>query len=197
VVAQAQPTRAHVALVELEAQGRLAALVTQNVDGLHTRAGQREVVDLHGRIDRVICLECRALHARAEIQHQLAASNPQWAHLRADIAPDGDADLDGAAFDEFRLPSCPRCAGLIKPDVVFFGENVPRERVHAAHAALQSADALLVVGSSLMVYSGFRFARMAHERGLPIAILTRGVTRADSLATAKFDLDCDALAAVV
>lgn len=197
IVARAMPARAHAALVALEEQGRLAALVTQNVDGLHTRAGQREVIDLHGRIDRVICLDCDTRLDRAEIQQRLAADNPEWTHLRADSAPDGDADLDVAAFGEFRVPACPRCGGLLKPDVVFFGENVPRERVQVAHAALQSADALLVVGSSLMVYSGYRFARLAHELGLPLAILTRGITRADDIATAKFDLDCEVLAMLV
>ena len=197
LVAQARPTRAHTALAALEAQGRLAALVTQNVDGLHSRAGQREVIDLHGRIDQVICLACATLHARAAVQQQLAAENPDWAQLRAGSAPDGDADLELVDFGAFRIPNCPHCGGMLKPDVVFFGENVPRERAHAAHTAMHAADALLVVGSSLMVYSGYRFARLAHERGLPLAILTRGVTRADALATAKFDLDCDSLATAI
>jgi NAD-dependent SIR2 family protein deacetylase len=195
VVAQARPTRAHEALVTLEAQGRIAALVTQNVDGLHARAGQRDVVDLHGRIDQVVCLGCSDRRLRADVQVQLAEENPDWVNLHARSAPDGDADLDRVDFGAFRVPSCRRCGGMLKPDVVFFGENVPRERVQAAQAAVQAADAMLVVGSSLMVYSGFRFARLAHERGVPLGILTRGITRADALATAKFDLDCDALAA--
>ena len=196
VVARARPNRAHAALAALERQARLAGLITQNVDGLHTRAGHRAVVDLHGRIDQVICMDCALRVARADLQLQLAAANPGWADLTAATAPDGDADLERIAFDDFRVPTCPRCDGLLKPDVVFFGENVPRERVAAAQAALAEADALLVIGSSLMVYSGFRFARSAHERGLPLAILTRGVTRADALATLKLDADCEtALAA--
>jgi len=191
LVAQAEPNRAHAALVTLEAQGRVAGLVTQNVDGLHSRAGQRSVIDLHGRIDQVICMTCATRIMRAEIQDRLAADNPAWARLRATAAPDGDADLNHATFDDFTPPPCPLCAGLLKPDVVFFGENVPRDRVENAQSALAGADAMLVVGSSLMVYSGFRFARMAHERSLPLAILTRGVTRADALATLKLDADCE------
>ena len=195
LVARARPNRAHAALVELEANGRLTALVTQNVDGLHTRAGQRSVIDLHGRIDQVICTVCTTRIARVDIQQQLADANPSWADVRAATAPDGDADLERVACDHFVPPRCPRCDGLLKPDVVFFGENVPRERVVAAHSALADADAMLVIGSSLMVYSGFRFARMARERGMPLAILTRGVTRADALATLKLDADCEALLA--
>ncbi len=189
-VSRAQPNRAHAALVALEARGTIASLVTQNVDGLHERAGHRDVIDLHGRIDRVMCVECRAGIDRAEIQLRLVELNPEWLNLAAPTAPDGDADLQRADFDAFRAPVCPHCGGMLKPDVVFFGENVPRERVVATHAALERADAMLVVGSSLMVYSGFRFARMARERGVPLTILTRGVTRADGIATLKLDADC-------
>lgn len=190
VVAHAQPNAAHAALVALETQGRLAALVTQNVDGLHTRAGQRTAIDLHGRIDHVVCLDCGARETRAAIQQRLADDNPAWADLSAATAPDGDADLERFDFDHFRAPACAACGGMLKPDVVFFGENVPRERVAATLAALESADAMLVVGSSLMVYSGYRFARQARERGLPLALLTRGVTRADAIASLKLDADC-------
>jgi len=191
VVARAQPNRAHAALVALEERGRITSLVTQNVDGLHTRAGHRAVVDLHGRIDQVVCMNCSARTDRAEIQMRLAESNPAWSGLTAETAPDGDADLDRMDFSSFRAPTCSHCDGLLKPDVVFFGENVPRQRVAETHAALAQADAMLVVGSSLMVYSGYRFARMAHERGMPLAILTRGVTRADELATLKLDIGCE------
>jgi NAD-dependent SIR2 family protein deacetylase len=189
-VARAQPNAAHRALVTLEAQGRTTALVTQNVDDLHARSGQRDVIDLHGRIDDVICLDCNRRLARREIQQRLADEHPEWTALTAATAPDGDADLERVDFSGFRAPSCPGCGGLLKPDVVFFGENVPAERVTAARAALERSDAMLVVGSSLMVYSGFRFARMAHAAGLPLAILTRGVTRADDVATLKLDADC-------
>jgi NAD-dependent SIR2 family protein deacetylase len=196
VVARAKPNRAHDALVTLEARGRIASLITQNVDGLHTRAGQRAVIDLHGRIDQVICMNCSTRVARAEIQQRLVASNPAWSNLTAATAPDGDADLDRFAFDDFEPPACARCSGMLKPDVVFFGENVPRERVEQAQCALADADAMLVIGSSLMVYSGFRFARMAREHGLSLAILTRGVTRADSMADLKLDADCEHALAV-
>jgi len=194
VVAQARPNRAHAALVALEARGHIGLLVTQNVDGLHTQAGQRAVLDLHGCIAQVICLDCGERIPRARVQQWLVVRNPGWASLVAATAPDGDADLEHLPFQDFCIPACERCGGMLKPDVVFFGENVPRERVVATQLALESADAMLVVGSSLMVYSGFRFARMAHERGLPLAILTRGVTRADAIASLKLDAACDLLA---
>ena len=192
VVEQARPNLAHVALATLEAQGRTAMLVTQNVDRLHTRAGQQSVIDLHGRIDQVACLACAVRLPRASVQAMLADAHPEWTAITANAAPDGDADLEHLDLGGFRPPPCPQCGGPLKPDVVFFGENVPRARVEAAADAMHRADAMLVVGSSLMVYSGYRFARMAHEAGLPLAILTRGVTRADDLATLKLDADCEA-----
>jgi NAD-dependent SIR2 family protein deacetylase len=191
MLARALPNRGHAALVALEEHGKLTALVTQNVDGLHTRAGQQAVVDLHGRIDAVVCLVCTTRISRATIQQQLIDAYPGWTIHNATTAPDGDADLEDIDLRDFRPPPCPDCGGTLKPDVVFFGENVPGERVAAACAALDDADAVLVVGSSLMVYSGFRFARMAREAGLPLAILTRGITRADHLATVKLDDDCE------
>jgi NAD-dependent SIR2 family protein deacetylase len=191
VVASAHPNRAHVALASLEAKGKVSMLVTQNVDGLHSRAGQREIIDLHGRIDQVVCPACTTRVPRASVQAMLADANPEWTSITASAAPDGDADLDHLDFSAFTPPPCPRCGGLLKPDVVFFGENVPRARVEAAAAALQRSDAMLVAGSSLMVYSGFRFARMARDAGLPLAILTRGITRADDLATLKLHADCE------
>lgn len=189
-VARAQPNAAHRALAALEERGRTTALVTQNVDGLHARAGQRAVIDLHGRIDAVACLDCAARFARAEIQQRLADEHPEWSALAAAAAPDGDADVEGLDLGGFRAPACPSCGGLLKPDVVFFGESVPIERVASARDALERAAAMLVVGSSLTVYSGYRFARVARERGLPLAILTRGITRADAIATLKLDADC-------
>ena len=191
VVARAHPNQAHVALATLEAQGKVSMLVTQNVDGLHSRAGQCNVIDLHGRIDQVVCLACTMRISRASVQAMLAAAHPEWTSMTADAAPDGDADLDLLDVSGFTPPPCPRCGGLLKPDVVFFGENVPRARVEAAAAALRRSDAMLVAGSSLMVYSGFRFARMARDAGLPLAILTRGITRADDLATLKLHADCE------
>lgn len=191
-ISGARPSAAHHALAAWEARGRVACLVTQNVDGLHQRAGSRAVIDLHGRLEEARCLGCDARYPRRALQADLARLNPDWTALTAATAPDGDADLDGVDFSTFATPQCDACGGLLKPDVVFFGENVPRERVHAAHEALRGADAMLVVGSSLMVYSGYRFARMAHEAGMPLAILTRGVTRADALATLKLEADCGA-----
>jgi NAD-dependent SIR2 family protein deacetylase len=187
-----QPNAAHAALVELERRGTLTTLVTQNVDRLHQRAGSRDVIDLHGRLDRVVCLGCGDDTPREDLQRRMAESNPGWRPHEAGAAPDGDADIDAAAVLRFAPPHCLHCGGLLKPDVVFFGENVPRERYARALAALEAADAMLAVGTSLMVYSGFRFARIARERGLPLAILNRGRTRADELAQLRLDADCGA-----
>jgi NAD-dependent SIR2 family protein deacetylase len=196
-MAQSQPNAAHHALARWQREGRLSTLMTQNVDGLHERAGSRDVIDLHGRIDQVICLHCQTLSSRSELQVRLHEANPEWHGLEAAAAPDGDADLEDQDFSRFQVPTCLECGGMLKPDVVFFGENVPRARYEAARAALLASDALLVVGSSLMVYSGYRFARMAHEAGLPIAILNRGRTRADELASLKVEADCvEVLAAI-
>ena len=188
---QARPNAVHHALARLEATGRIELLLTQNVDGLHQQAGSRRVVDLHGRIDAVRCLGCGAVTPRADLQRALAERNPGWAALRADIAPDGDADLDGHDFATFDVPDCPHCGGMLKPDVVFFGESVPRERVATAMAALSRSNAMLVLGSSLMVYSGFRFARAAAAAGLPIAAVNLGHTRADDLLSLKIETACE------
>ena len=197
-IAAARPNATHDVLAHWEAKGGVSALVTQNVDGLHQKAGSREVIDLHGRLDQIACLGCGQRTPRGQLQRRLAELNPEWHHLSAATAPDGDADLDDADFGRFKVPDCEACNGMLKPDVVFYGENVPRERVHAAQQALARSDAMLVVGSSLMVYSGYRFARMAREAGLPLAILTRGVTRADELATLKLPADCgDTLARAI
>lgn len=190
VISAARPNAAHHALAEWQHRGQLSQLLTQNVDGLHQRAGSHGVIDLHGRIDEVVCLGCKAGLRRLEVQQQLAAENPSWAGLTAETAPDGDADLEGRDFSRFRAPRCGACGGMLKPDVVFFGENVPRLRYETARTALEASEALLVVGSSLMVYSGFRFARMAHEAGKPIAVLGLGATRADALVGLKLEADC-------
>ena len=186
-MAQARPTRAHRALAQLESTGRIALLVTQNVDGLHNAAGSRNVVDLHGRVDKVCCLGCGARSRRAELQAELARRNPLWAALDARSAPDGDADLEAQDFSAFDVPPCPACGGVLKPDVVFFGESVPRERVDAVRAALTQADALLVAGSSLMVYSGYRFVEAALAARKPVAVVNRGRTRADGVLTLKVE----------
>ena len=190
VVAQAQPNAAHRALAQLEAARHLPTLVTQNVDGLHQRAGSRDVIELHGSIGAVTCLDCGTQHARATIQHTLAADNPALLDALAEPAADGDAHLEWHDLDGFRIPACPNCGGLLKPSVVFFGENVPRARVDQASRALEAADAMLVVGSSLMVYSGYRFCVWAHQMGKPIAAINLGRTRADPLLSLKVAAPC-------
>lgn len=187
-LATASPNAAHRAFAAWEATGTLSHLVTQNVDGLHQRAGSRVVVDLHGRLDIVVCLGCGTRTEREALQASMATTNAGW-RVAAATAPDGDADIEGAVIESFVPPRCDKCGGLLKPDVVFFGENVPGQRYTLACEALDSADALLVAGSSLMVYSGYRFARLAHEAGLPIAIVNRGRTRADDLAELKIEGD--------
>ena len=189
---RAHPNDTHRALAKLEQDGKIAILITQNVDRLHQAAGSRNVVDLHGRLDLVRCMQCETRSSRSDFQQALERDNPGWLHLEAADAPDGDADLDGLDFASFHVPPCPHCQGVLKPDVVFFGENVPRERVDAGMRAVQESDALLVVGSSLMVYSGYRFAYAASRAGKPIAALNLGRTRADPLLTLKIDQPCAA-----
>jgi NAD-dependent SIR2 family protein deacetylase len=197
-LARAVPNDAHHALARLERAGRVELLVTQNVDRLHQAAGSEAVVDLHGRADVVRCMSCDRRTQRAELQAELVDLNPAWAVLGARSAPDGDADLASADYATFIVPDCAVCGGTLKPDVVFFGESVPRERVVRAMDALRDAHALLVVGSSLMVYSGYRFARAAAEAGKPIAAVNLGRTRADDALTIKVAADCaTALAACV
>ena len=185
LLAGAQPNAAHHALAKLEKQNSVSLLVTQNVDGLHRRAGSETVVDLHGRLDQVRCLGCGALSARAALQTELVARNPGFAQANAIVKPDGDAELSDVDYERFEIVACELCGGVLKPHVVFFGENVPAERVTLAMAALERAKLLLIVGTSLMVFSGFRFARAAVRFGVPIAIVNRGVTRADELSMLK------------
>jgi NAD-dependent SIR2 family protein deacetylase len=187
---RAKPNGAHFALAQLEREGRVELLVTQNVDCLHQAAGSGNVVDLHGRLDAVRCMTCEQRVPRDELQQRLLASNPAWAQLDAREAPDGDADLEGRDFAAFNVPACVYCGGILKPDVVFFGESVPRDRVERAMRGVQDADAMLVVGSSLMVYSGFRFAQAAADAGKPIAAVNLGRTRADHLLALKVSQPC-------
>ena len=187
---RATPNETHAALAALEHEGRVEVLLTQNVDGLHQAAGSRNVIDLHGRLDTVRCLACEARTPRDAFQRELEALNPDWLSVDALDAPDGDADLEGLDFASFRVPDCAACGGMLKPDVVFFGENVPRERVMRAGAHLANADAMLVVGSSLMVFSGYRFAREAARLGKPVAAVNLGRTRADDLLALKIESDC-------
>ncbi|MBS0450677.1 MAG: NAD-dependent protein deacetylase [Proteobacteria bacterium] len=185
IMGEARPGAAHHALARLESAGHVHTLLTQNVDGLHDAAGSRATIDLHGRIDTVCCTACGTRSPRAQLQSRLLARNPEWAQLSARSAPDGDADLDGRDFSGFDIPACEQCGGLLKPDVVFFGESVPPSRVTAARTALQACDAMLVAGSSLMVYSGFRFVQAAAAAGLPVAAVNLGRTRADDLLALK------------
>ncbi len=186
----ATPTQSHVALAELQNQIDAPTLITQNVDQLHQQAHHRNVIDLHGVLSEVICLNCGHLSSRSDMQDRLSLANPWLHYLDASYAPDGDADLTDVITDTLEVPDCELCRGLLKPNVVFFGENVPRARVETCFEALNAADALLIVGSSLMVYSGFRFCRRAHEQNKAIVIVNDGVTRADELASHKFSGEC-------
>ena len=188
---RAEPNDGHRALARLEALGRVGLLITQNVDGLHERAGHRAVVALHGRITDVVCLDCGVRTDRRRMQQRLSDANPGWVErARRDVLarPDGDVELEETA--RFVVPSCDGCGGRLKPDVVFFGENVPKDRVERCYAALDEADALLVAGSSLTVMSGLRFVRYAAKAGLPVVIVNRGPTRGDDLATVKVEAGC-------
>lgn len=183
----ARPNPAHEALATLERHGGLRGVITQNVDRLHHAAGSRRVVELHGALAEVRCLTCRAIEPRTMLQARLLAANPTWLDRTAILAPDGDADIPADEVRDFQVPACVACGGSLTPDVVFFGGSVPTEKVAAAWALLAEAEALLVVGSSLTVWSGFRFVRGAAERGVPIALVNRGPTRADQLSRLRID----------
>ncbi|HEX7831701.1 MAG TPA: NAD-dependent protein deacetylase [Thermoanaerobaculia bacterium] len=196
---QARPNDAHRALAQLESHGRVHQLITQNVDDLHQEAGSRAVVQLHGRNRIVVCLDCRGEFPRSDMQDRLGELNADWLAAakwdrlqadEADFAPDGDAEVATDVVGGFRVPECVRCGGVLKPAVVFFGESVPPEKVTYSMRRVDEADALLVVGSSLTVWSGFRFVKRASELGLPIAIVNIGPTRGDELATLKIEAKC-------
>lgn len=190
-VASAQPNASHQTLQKIEKDsGKISLVLTQNVDGLHQKAGSKNVCDLHGRIDRVICMDCGIRSHRGKLQDQLLQDNPWIDQQSATPAPDGDADFEDQLISKVKIPTCTSCGGLLKPDVVFFGDNVPRQRVEHAMLQLENSDALWVIGSSLMVYSGLRFVRKAKAMGLPICILNLGHTRADELADLKITQDC-------
>ena len=181
----AEPNATHDMLVAMQDAGRLTGLITQNVDGLHERAGHRDVIDLHGRIDRVVCLACREVTTRAALHERLASLNPGYESRIGEVAPDGDVVL--RETDDFVVAPCLTCGGDLKPDVVFFGENVPKDRVERSYALVAEAEALVVLGSSLHVMSGLRFVKAAHQRGIPIVIVNRGATRGDPLASLKLE----------
>ena len=191
-VRDAQPSDAHRALTSLKRAGYIDTIITQNVDRLHQRAGSEQVIDLHGRLDRVRCLDCGTTHCRDTIQQQLTTTNVNLLPI-AHARPDGDADLSSEQERHFNIPDCSKCGGTLMPDVVFFGGTVPGERVQACREAVARADALLVVGSSLQVFSGFRFCRQAQKLEKPLAILNPGTTRADDIAQLKLSSDCQTL----
>ena len=187
----ALPNAGHHALARLEAGGRCTGVITQNVDGLHEQAGTADVVALHGRISDVVCLGCGDRTSRAVLQREMAAANPGWLESHREslsevhARPDGDAEVEQT--HRFVVPVCDRCGGALKPDVVFFGENVPAGRVRRCHDLVDRAEALVVLGSSLTVMSGFRFVRYAASLDLPVVVVNRGVTRGDGHATYKVD----------
>ncbi len=184
----AQPNPAHEALAGLEQGGVLRGLITQNVDRLHHRAGSRRVVELHGALDEVVCLDCGSVEARDSLQERLEQLNPGWVDSRVEAAPDGDAELSGAVIERFRVAGCLACgSGVLKPRVVFFGENVPADVTADAWSLFDEAEVLLVVGSSLTVFSGYRFVRKAAKRGIPVAIVNLGPTRGDPQAQLRVD----------
>ena len=193
-VNRTEPNPGHRALVRLEERGIVAGIITQNVDLLHEDAGSRNVIDLHGRYDRVICLQCGRVISRAHLAERLEALNPHFLDSLLErgttvddieVAPDADAVIEQTSH--FRPAPCEFCGGVLKPEIVYFGENVPRERVDRAYAMVDGADALVVAGSSLTVQSGLRFVRHAAKAGKPVVIINRGVTRGDPLATVKVD----------
>jgi NAD-dependent SIR2 family protein deacetylase len=187
-IARAAPNDGHLAVAELSRRGLLTGIITQNVDGLHQAAGAFGVTELHGSLRRVICLSCGQRTARTELERRLEAANPGWdARPATPVNPDGDAVLDDEATESFQVMDCAACGGVLKPDVVFFGENVPRPRAEACYAMVERSRALVVLGSSLAVMSGFRYVRHAAGRQRPVVIVNQGATRGDGYATATLD----------
>ncbi len=185
----AAPNSGHRAVTELSTRGFVSAVITQNVDGLHQAAGTPAVVDLHGTLDRVICLACRQISDRAELDRRLRAANPSFDGSAGRLNPDGDVELDEESVRAFRLVNCTNCGSrMLKPDVVFFGENVPRPKVEQCYRLVEESAALLVLGSSLTVMSGLRFVRRAAEAGKPVLIINHGPTRGDDHASVRVDL---------
>ncbi len=188
-LARATPNAGHRAVAELQRRGLVSGIITQNVDGLHQAAGAEDVIELHGGLDRVLCLGCGERSPRRVLDERLRAANPGWAAATApgQVNPDGDAVVDEEYIGSFTVVDCASCGGVLKPDVVFFGENVPRHRVDACYALTARAGMLLVLGSSLTVQSGYRFVGRAHELGVPVAIVNQGATRGDAKALVGLD----------
>jgi NAD-dependent SIR2 family protein deacetylase len=188
MMAAAEPNVAHHQLARLSQTPLVSGVITQNVDRLHQKAQTRHTIDLHGRADQIICMSCSQQLPRQWMHERCSQHNPDFLNLSATVAPDGDADLE-MDFSQFQVPSCDSCGGILKTDVVFFGDTVPRERVDACRQLIRDSKALLVIGSSLMVYSGYRFARQCIENNQPIALLGLGKNRADDIATLKIETD--------
>jgi NAD-dependent SIR2 family protein deacetylase len=184
-LAKAIPNTGHHAIADLEAAGKISTVLTQNVDGLHQQAGSTNVIELHGNIHSVVCLDCGARFSRSFVQTLLEQANPDLIGAVGMALPDGDAQLEPDTLGQFHIPYCVQCDGMLQPNVVFFGDGVPRARTNAAQQALAQSDALLVIGSSLSVLSGYRICRMAVEAGKPVAAINRGKTRADDLFSLK------------
>jgi NAD-dependent SIR2 family protein deacetylase len=189
----ARPTKAHDALARLENAAHITTVITQNVDRLHQKAGSNRVIGLHGRLDKVYRLDCGAKYCRDLIQRQLKMDNPASSADISAVEPDGHVDFEPNPDSQFRVPDCKACGGTLIPDVVFFGGSVPRERVEACADAIAEVDALLAIGSSLQVFSGFRFCRLANELGKPVVIINPGKTRADAIGQLKIQADCQGL----
>ncbi|MBS2032349.1 MAG: NAD-dependent protein deacetylase [Deltaproteobacteria bacterium] len=185
--AEARPNDGHRALAQLQSMGSVSALLTQNVDRLHQAAGSTGVVELHGALHEARCLQCGAVEPRSELQGRILDANPNFDRQPVELAPDGDAELSRDAIASFVVPACLACGGVLKPDVVFFGDSVPREKVEHSFALLDASEALLVVGSSLAVFSGYRFVLRATERGMPIALVNLGESRGDAHANLRLD----------
>ncbi|XP_028260994.1 NAD-dependent protein lipoamidase sirtuin-4, mitochondrial isoform X2 [Parambassis ranga] len=192
-----QPNCAHRALQRWEESGKLHWLVTQNVDALHSKAGQRRLTELHGCAHRVMCLGCGVITAREELQTKFIALNPDWRAQAGVVAPDGDVFLEDKQVLHFRVPSCEHCGGILKPEVTFFGDTVNKSTVQFVHDRLAESDTVLVVGSSLQVYSGYRFLLAASDKKIPIAILNIGPTRADHLTGLKVSGRCGEVLSVI
>jgi len=186
-VRNSKPNAGHAAIARLESLGLIGGVITQNVDRLHQAAGSRRVLELHGALAETRCMDCGRTEARERLQERLAAANPGWDFSGAEAAPDGDAEVSAGAIAAFSVPACLHCGGILRPDVVFFGENVPRPRVQSCYDLIDAARSLLVLGSSLTVMSGYRFVRHAARRAIPVVIVNQGPTRGDGEATLRID----------
>ncbi len=192
-IQNARPNDGHLAVAALEQAGYVSGVITQNVDGLHAAAGSKVSIDLHGRLDQVVCLDCGAQVTRTSVHDRIREANVRWRAVVTAVNPDGDVDVPEEQLDEFVVVDCASCGGVLKPDVVYFGERVPPERVEAAYRVTESARAILVLGSTLQVYSGRRFVMRAAQQGIPVAIVNAGETKADHLASIRVHADLSAV----